>query len=213
MAENNIQIFAEASQEYDAWFDRHQPVYKSELRALKRFISPGGLGLEIGVGTGRFALPLGIALGVEPAEAMAVLAQRRGIKVFRAVAEALPFRADSFDLAALVTVLCFLPDPYLALAEATRVLKPGGQILLAMIDGDSPLGRSYEAHKQESKFYRQAQFYGVRLVVAWLKKLAFEQLEICQTIFRDSHDITTLEPVKEGHGEGGFAVISARKPG
>ena len=90
---------------------------------------------------------------------MADIAQRRGIKVYRAVAEALPFRPDSFDLVVMVTVLCFLRDPFLALTEATRVLKPGGQILIGMIDKDSPLGRYYEAHKQESKFYRQANFY------------------------------------------------------
>ncbi len=65
------------------------------------------------MGTGRFAVPLGIKIGVEPAAAMAIMAQRRGIKVYRAVAEALPFRSDSFDLVVMVTVLCFLRDPFL----------------------------------------------------------------------------------------------------
>ena len=142
-----IQVFEESAQEYDAWFDRNRLVYESEISALKRFLVSGVRGLEIGVGTGRFAVPLGIEVGVEPAAAMAVLAHRRGIKVYRAMAEALPFRAASFDLVAMVTVLCFLRDPFLSLTEASRVLKPGGQILIVMIDRDSPLGRSYEAHK------------------------------------------------------------------
>jgi SAM-dependent methyltransferase len=206
-----IQLFEEAAQKYDAWFDRNPWAYESEILALKKFLAPQVRGLEIGVGTGRFAVPLGVAVGVEPTAAMADIARRRGIKVYRAVAEALPFRRDSFDLLVLVTVICFLRDPLLALTEATRVLKPGGQILLAMIDKDSPLGRSYEAHKGESEFYRQARFYSVGQAVGWLEKLAYEQVETCQTIYHDLSGLTGLEPVGRGHGQGAFAVISARK--
>ncbi|MDX9959582.1 MAG: class I SAM-dependent methyltransferase, partial [Spirochaetia bacterium] len=48
-------------------------------------------GMEVGVGSGNFAVPLGIGLGVEPSEEMARKAERQGIRVFRNVAEALPF--------------------------------------------------------------------------------------------------------------------------
>ncbi|MFZ0052606.1 MAG: class I SAM-dependent methyltransferase, partial [Desulfobaccales bacterium] len=124
MTGNNIQVFEESAQEYDAWFEKHRFIYESEVLALKRFSHSGGIALEIGVGTARFAVPLGIEVGVEPAAAMANLARRRGIKVIRAVAEALPFCAESFDLVLMVTVLCFLRDPFAALAEASRVVKP-----------------------------------------------------------------------------------------
>lgn len=211
MTENLVQVFEESAREYDAWFDRHRLVYESELRALKRFIGSGGIGLEIGVGTGRFAVPLGIEVGVEPAAAMADIARRRGLKVYRAMAAALPFRRDSFDLAMMVTVICFLRDPFLSLAETTRVLKPGGRIIIGMIDRDSPLGRSYEAHKQESPFYRQANFYSISQVLAWLARLNYRKVEVCQTLFRELSDITHLEPVRAGHGDGGFVVIAAQK--
>jgi SAM-dependent methyltransferase len=211
MHENIVEIFAASAREYDAWFDRYPLIYESEIRALKRFIGSGGISLEVGVGTGRFAVPLGIEVGVEPATAMAGMAQSRGIKVYRAVAEALPFRRDSFDLVMLVTVLCFLRDPFLSLSEASRVLKPGGRILIGMIDKDSPLGQSYEAHKQESKFYRQANFFSIAQVLEWLARLNYRQVEICQTLFRELSDITHLEPVRTGHGEGGFAVLTAQK--
>jgi SAM-dependent methyltransferase len=206
----NIQLFEESAQEYDAWFDRNALAYESEILALKKFLAPHLRGLEIGVGTGRFAVPLGVAVGVEPAAAMACRALGRGIKVCRAVAEALPFRSGSFDLVVMVTVICFLRDPFLALTEATRILKPGGQILIGMIDKDSPLGQSYEAHKQESKFYRGAQFYSVNQALEWLEKLAYKQVETCQTIYA-LQDLTSLEPVGRGHGEGVFGVISARR--
>jgi ubiquinone/menaquinone biosynthesis C-methylase UbiE len=211
MTENLVQIFEESAQEYDAWFDRHRGVYESEILALKRFMGPGGIGLEIGVGTGRFAVPLGIKIGVEPAAAMSVMAQRRGIQVYRAVAEALPFRPDSFDRVMMVTVLCFLRDPFLALTEATRILQPGGQILIGMIDRDSPLGRYYEEHKQERKFYRQANFYSTSHVLEWLARLNYRQMEVCQTLFGELSDLTHPEPVRAGQGDGGFVVIAAQK--
>src|SRR4030042_6580689 len=113
MENKAIGVFEEFAEEYDAWFDRNRFVYESEISALRKFLVPGVRGLEIGVGTGRFAVPLGIEVGVEPAEAMAVIARRRGIKVFRAVAEALPFRRGSFGLGGRVPVFWFLLEPLL----------------------------------------------------------------------------------------------------
>jgi SAM-dependent methyltransferase len=211
MDKPTIHVFEELADRYDAWFDRHPWAYEAEIRACQEFLAPHVRGLEIGVGTGRFAGPLGIAVGVEPAAAMAAMAHRRGIKVYRAVAEALPFRRHSFDLVVMVTVICFLRDPFLALTEATRVLQPGGQILLGMIDKDSPLGQSYEAHKQESDFYRQARFYAVSQAVGWLEQLAYGQVETCQTIYHELPGLTGREPVRRGHGQGAFVVIAARK--
>jgi hypothetical protein len=52
---------------YEAWFRTHEAAYLSELLALRAFVPWSGLGLEIGVGSGRFAAPLlGIRVGVEP---------------------------------------------------------------------------------------------------------------------------------------------------
>jgi ubiquinone/menaquinone biosynthesis C-methylase UbiE len=211
LRQESTRIFENLAQEYDDWFVRNEPAYRSELAAVKAFLPTGGRGLEIGVGTGRFAAPLGIDVGVEPAKAMAAIARKRGIKVFEAYAEELPFDNKSFDFVLMATVLCFLTDPFRALCEATRVLKPRGRLIIGMIDPDSPLGRAYEANKKKSKFYRQAKFHPVGQVLKWLEDLGYADLKTCQTIFQDLSAIAAPEPVKEGHGEGGFVVISAQK--
>jgi SAM-dependent methyltransferase len=48
----------------------------------------------------------------------------------QAPAERLPFGDDSFDTAVFTLVLCTVPDPRAALAEAARVLRPEGKLLL-----------------------------------------------------------------------------------
>ncbi|OGR25121.1 MAG: methyltransferase type 11 [Desulfobacca sp. RBG_16_60_12] len=206
-------VFNHSALEYDDWFVRNEMAYRSELAAVKALLPLSGWGLEIGVGTGRFAGPLGIEVGVEPAKAMAAIARNRGIQVYEAYAEKLPFEDESFDFILMVTVLCFLTDPFRALREATRVLKPRGRLIMGLIDPDSPLGRAYEANKKKSQFYRQAKFHPVGQVLKWLENLGYADLKTCQTIFQDLETITTPQPVNEGHGEGVFVVIAGEKTG
>jgi hypothetical protein len=78
-------VFDEHAREYDRWFDEHERLYQAEVNALGSFIPPTGLGVEIGVGTGRFPVPFGIKLGVEPSRRMAEIARDRGIVAYQAV--------------------------------------------------------------------------------------------------------------------------------
>ncbi len=50
-------------------------------------------------------------------------------EVIGAPAERLPFEDSSFDTAVFTLVLCTVPNPQAALAEAARILKPGGKLL------------------------------------------------------------------------------------
>jgi len=63
----SIEVFEEHAAEYDEWHDEHHAAYKAEILALRSLIPSCGTGLEVGAGTGRFAAPLGIKIGVEPA--------------------------------------------------------------------------------------------------------------------------------------------------
>jgi SAM-dependent methyltransferase len=81
------------------------------------------LGVEIGVGTGRFSTPFGIRIGVEPSRNMAQIAKTRNILVCQAIGERLPFRDGQFDFALLVTVVCFVKDVATLLQEVRRVIE------------------------------------------------------------------------------------------
>jgi SAM-dependent methyltransferase len=164
--------------------------------------------VEIGVGTGRFALPLGIAIGVEPAPKMAEFARKRGVEVHDGVAEALPFGDDRFDFAVMVTVVCFLDDVAGAFREARRILKAGGVLVIGFIDRESELGRIYERKREQSIFYRDATFYSVSDLVRLLHEAGFADFSYRQTLFPGE---TTDQTIREGFGEGGFVVVKSHK--
>lgn len=196
---------------YDGWFDKHNAVFESELNALKAFLPQGGMGVEIGLGTGRFSRALGVDIGVEPSEKLRELARKKGVDAVEGSAEALPFMPNWFSYALMINVLCFVDDPEAALNEARRVLRPDGVLLLAIIPKDSPLGREYGSKRGEDDFYRDARFFTVEEAVELLKKTGFADLAFVQTVFKDIAEIIEPEPVKEGFGEGSFVVIRARK--
>jgi len=196
---------------YERWFETHDIAYESELRAVASLLPPGGVGIEIGVGTGRFAAPLGIRLGIEPSEAMGAIARELGIEVIRGVAECLPFADARFDFALMVTTLCFLDNVPLSLREAHRVLKDGGALIVAFIDRESRLGRQYQSRQAESLFYRDARFYSVEEVVGLMESAGFQELSCVQTLFQAGDRLRAQEPVRPGHGEGSFVVLKGIK--
>jgi ubiquinone/menaquinone biosynthesis C-methylase UbiE len=204
-------MFEKYAEEYDAWFDENPWVYQSEIQAVSKALPQKGVGVEIGVGTGRFSVPFGIKIGVEPSGAMAAIARSRGITVYDATAEKLPFDKNAFDFVLMLTTIFFLEDPLQALKEISRILRPAGKIIIGMLDKDSPVGRSYESKKKSSKFNQYANFHAVGQVLEWLRISGFNHLQVLQTIFKRTDEISSLEPVKEGHGEGLFVVISAEK--
>ncbi len=203
--------FERHATEYDNWFISHRFAYESELEAVRQHLPRGRTGIEIGLGTGRFASPLGVQFGIEPSARMREAARKRGIEVVAGVAEALPFRDSTLDFALMITTICFLDNLEGSLGEAHRVLKPEGSVIIGFIDRASPLGQSYERHKSSSTFYKGATFYTAAEVIATLKKAGFREFTFSQTIFRDLPDIDSMEPVRPGYGQGSFVVIGAAK--
>jgi SAM-dependent methyltransferase len=108
---------------------------------IEAAVGPGARLLELGVGTGRIALPLhrrgrrvvGVDLSLPMLDRYRAKAAALGLPppvVLRADAARLPFRDACVDAVLEVHVLHLVPAWQEALAEVRRVLAPGGTVLI-----------------------------------------------------------------------------------
>jgi len=204
-----MNIFDRYYKRYDTWYDRNKFTYLSELEAVKKALPRKGEGLEIGVGTGRFAAPLRIRSGIDPSKNMIKIARQRGVDSKLGSGERLPFRDATFDYIAVIITLCFVKNPQKVLEEAGRVLKKKGKIVIGIIDKDSFLGKFYQ--KKESIFYRQANFFDVKEVTDLLDNAGFSGFSYHQTLYKLPGKMNSIQKPQRGFGEGGFVVISGGK--
>jgi ubiquinone/menaquinone biosynthesis C-methylase UbiE len=132
------------------YWDKHAGSYDKQMGFLDRHLFAGsrdwvcsraeGQVLEVAIGTGlNLAHYPGTArlTGVEWSPVMLDAARHRAAQLGREVdlrhgdAQALEFPADCFDTVVCTFSLCAIPDDRKAVAEMTRVLRPGGLLLLA----------------------------------------------------------------------------------
>ena len=205
---NDTQTFADNAERYDAWYDRHADLFHAELAAIKALMPDSRKGLEIGVGTGRFAAALGIRHGIDPEPAMLAKAAARGIATTVGVAENLPFDDASFDMILMTTTICFLDDIGKAFREARRVLAPHGQFIVAFIDKASPLGkRCQNRGKAGNPFYANANFVATSEVIGYLKSAEFVVEETRQTLLQEDSPPYRHIP---GYGNGAFIALRTK---
>jgi SAM-dependent methyltransferase len=203
--------FEEHTERYEGWFEEHEAAYQSELEALRRLAPTTGYGIEIGVGSARFAAPLGMQVGIDPAGEMLEYARERGIEVVKGVAEFLPFKNGAFDTALIVTTICFVDDIPQTLTEAARVLRPDGALVIGYIDKNSPVGEIYQEKKDQNPFYREAVFVSTEELVDALETAGFTDFEFVQTIYDWPGEIEKPEPIESGYGDGSFVGIKATR--
>lgn len=196
---------------YERWFARHPAAFVSELLAMRALLPWQGRGLEVGVGTGRFAAPLGVSDGVDPSWPMLKLARQRGIRTALGIAEALPYSDNAFDQVLIVTTVCFVDDPARMVSEAVRVLRPNGCVVLGFVDRQSALGKDYLRRQSSSVFYRDATFYSTAQCRGLLQAAGLVDLVEVQTLFTHPDRMVDPEPMRCGSGGGGFVVIRAVK--
>lgn len=200
-----IETFEKYSDDYDKWFEKNRNLYDAELKAIRQLL-PQGEGLEVGVGSGKFAIPLGIKIGVEPSKKMADKAREHGINVYHNVAEKLPFSDNRFDFVLMVTTICFVDDIIKSFTEVFRVLKLGGKIIIGFVDKESELGKRYLDNRENSKFYKEATFFSTQEVIRYLKEVGFEIEKIIQTLIPGE----SLNTILDGFEKGAFIVIRGK---
>ncbi len=196
--------------EYERWFVDNHYVFQSELNAVRKAIPLGKKGVEIGIGSGIFAQPLGITTGIEPSKAMREKAKTRNINAVDAVAENLPYPDSCIDFALMVTTVCFLDDIYQSFYEANRILNTNGCLIIGFVDKNSPLGKIYLDHKDENIFYKDATFYSTKEILGILKNTGFEIKSVYQTVFGKLDEINKVQEVITGYGKGSFVGIKAK---
>lgn len=111
-----------------------------DLLALLALLDPEWVVGDLGCGTGQVAESLspfvGRVVAVDESAAMLAAARKRlegaeNVEVRRGEVESLPLDDGELDAAVLFLVLPYLAEPARALAEAARVLRPGGCLLVA----------------------------------------------------------------------------------
>jgi arsenite methyltransferase len=137
-------------------------------------LQPGEHVLDIGAGPGFLACEMaavvgesGSVHGVDPSESMLAIAAHRERPAGAAPTEfragdalALPYPDASFDVAVSTQVYEYVEDMPRALAEARRVLRPGGRLLILDTDWDSVVWRSSDRDRMR------------RVLAAWDEHLA-----------------------------------------
>lgn len=119
-------------------------------RLARRLVATGGRGrlLDVGAAAGFFcvaARQAGFEVeGIEPSRWMSRLAASEyGVTIHTMDLGDAPLAAQSFDVVTFLDVLEHLHDPAAALAEARRLLKPGGMVAISFPDFGSIWARLF----------------------------------------------------------------------
>jgi len=153
-------------------------------------LKPGECALDVGCGTGGVTIPAklrvgenGSVAGIDPAPEMIAVARRKakraGIEIdFRVgVIESLPFPDEMFDVVTSSLMMHHLPEhlQVKGLAEITRVLKPGGRLLITDMMRPSPsfLKRFFSLALHHGHGVR----FGIEDLPELLKEAGFDEIK------------------------------------
>lgn len=230
------ELFDEYAGEYDAWFLKNPNVLESEVLLLVHFLGSAGKTLSVGCGSGLFEHVLrtshgiDIRYGVEPAEGMARIAEKRGMTVKRGTAEKLPIHADTYDTVLLNGTPSYIEDLKRAFQEAYRVLVTEGHIVVADVPAESSYGLLYRLgavvgtwedpflekvapkHPYPVEFAAAANWRTTEEKAELLRTVGFVDLEFAQTLTRHPRfsDDAVEQPV-EGYYRGDYVAIRGQK--
>lgn len=150
------------------------PDVVEQRRAIRAALSlqPGERVLDIGSGPGFLAAEMAVEVGsdgrvhgVDPSQSMLASARRRGSTVEYGIGDALalPFPDEHFDVVC-TQVYEYVKDIAAALAEARRVLRTGGRLLVLDTDWDSIVWHCGDRERME------------RVLAVWSEHLAHPYL-------------------------------------
>src|SRR5438477_4514571 len=139
MVEHLVDFFDRIAPVYDTWAGGQHGRVATRLVDLATPAKHEQV-LDVGTGTGLVANLLaprvnpGLVIGIDLSENMLSIARAHKTKNVQFVgmaAEHLVFRPGMFDLVTMGEALAYFADPTTALAEANRVLRPGGRLAVS----------------------------------------------------------------------------------
>ncbi len=172
---------------YESWYEgkgkRADRLEKKVLALLLEGFGKVNSLVEVGCGTTHFTRYfelLGLnCLGYDLSPVMLNVSRKlwRG-QLTRGDSARLPFKDDSFDLAAFITCLEFMPKPVEVLREGVRVAKRGLVIGLMNRHGVSTIRRTVQVWFGRNPFYRHAHFYSLGQIRSLLGQATGQDLEL-----------------------------------
>jgi SAM-dependent methyltransferase len=187
---------------YDWLFDRVDPLGGADHR--RRLVDQAtGEVLEIGAGTGRNLPRYRTAtrvVALEPGPGMraranqAAQAGQVAVEVIDGTAEDLPFPDATFDTVVASLVLCTVPHPARALAEAHRVLRRGGTLrFYEHVRAEDPRLARWQDRLERPWGWLAGGCHPNRDVVAAITAAGFQVLEL------DRFDFQIMPPLVRPH--------------
>lgn len=132
--DDNKQFWERFSRHYSGFMSRSQATYQQICKAMRPFLKRDMDVLELACGTGQLSVPLSPCVRSWEATDFSAEMIRQAKKQVHSSrlhfsvqdATQLPYGPESFDAVVISNALHVMPHPEKALAEAWRVLKPGG---------------------------------------------------------------------------------------
>lgn len=186
-------------------YDRTRAASPSVLEPLRRALqgAPGRLLLDVGGGTGNYALALRDdgwdVVVVDRSRGMLQRAVDKGLPAVCADALHLPFAGASVDAATLVAMLHHCGDPQRALAEAQRVVRRGGRVAVLVWAREDIAGSWTLDYWPSSRAWMGASHPPLRDLLAWLPGATREEVvyrDLCDGTLAalESHPDLVLDP-------------------
>jgi ubiquinone/menaquinone biosynthesis C-methylase UbiE len=230
--------FEHKASKYDEWFLKNKNVLYSEVLLIKYFLEKYGVGRTVSVGCGsalfetilKDEFNIKIEYCLEPAEGMARIAEERGFRVDKGYAENLPYPDEFFNTVIQNGIIHYVNDPRKAVEEAFRVLRHGGQIIIAWVAGEGsygilyqladalgswePLRRIAPKDPYPLEFIKEAKRWPTAEEVKNLvEDVGFVNVEFAQTLtMHPKYSNDVIEEPTEGYTRGDYVALRAVKP-
>ena len=234
MADNAL--FDSRADTYDSWYMTPLGAYEDELENALVFkhvgVVRGKTVLDVGCGTGLYSIRLSeggadvtaVDISSKMIEIARHKAQDRGQYIWYDQADMakLPYENRTFDMVVSITALEFATDPLPVLMEMARVLRPGGKLVVGVLNNDSPWADARREHaKREESIYGTAHFFSssdLRLLFHRTGTFGALTMESCIYTFPDVDEFQdSTASRQEFFGRmfrpltGAFLVATARK--